>query len=97
MSEGSKEAYAELQKEIEHRQFVDALFKEHFSDVLTSNGHVQNYDCLRMMVGKVEEFCGEWSDYSLKYVRKVADACDSKTTEQMAVLVSKIETSCTAY
>ena len=81
MSEGTDEAYTELQKEIEHRQFVDALFEEHFSDVATSNENVQNYDCLRMMVGEVEELCGDWSEYSLKYVRKLADACDSKTTD----------------
>merc|ERR1711994_1235578 len=64
---GTTEAYEALQKEIAHRRFVDGLFAEHFSHIPENNGNVQNYDCLRLMVGEVEELCGIWSDYSLKY------------------------------
>lgn len=49
------------------------------------------------MVGEVEELCGSWSDYSLKYVRKLANACNSKTTEEIATLVGKIGTTCQAF
>lgn len=97
MSEGTPEAYAELQAEIEHRQFVDALFEEHFGEVSNASDFIEDYDCLRMMVGEVEELCGSWSDYSLKYVRKLANACNSKTTEEIAALVGKIGTTCGAF
>jgi len=97
MKEGTPEAYEELQKEIDHRRFVDGLFAEHFSHIPENNGNVQNYDCLRLMVGEVEELCGIWSDYSLKYVRKLADACDSQSEEQVGDLIGHIGTYCTAW
>ena len=81
VNEGSEEAYAELQAELEHRQFFDGLFATHFEEVANAPEIPQNFDCLRAMVGGVEELCGPWSAYTLKYVRKLANMCDTKPEE----------------
>jgi len=96
MNFGTKEALDELQAEIDHRRHVDGLF-EIFSAVPSNNGNVQDYDCLREMVGAVEELCGVWSDYSLKYVGKLADTCDSQSGEKINEYIQKMRTYCQAY
>ena len=49
------------------------------------------------MVDQVEELCGDWSDYSLKYVAKLADVCESMTAEEIGNLIGKISTHCRAF
>ena len=96
--EGSEEAYYELQKEIDHRQFIDALFKQVIDeDIPNANDTPQNFDCLRLMVGGVEEMCGDWSDYSLKHVRKLANVCDTMSHDEIAEVYTKIGDFCGAF
>ena len=49
------------------------------------------------MVGGVEEMCGPWSSYSLKYVRKIADACNTKTADEISQMYVKIGEFCSAF
>ena len=84
LNENSEEAYAALQAEIEHRQFVDKVFETHFPAMANAPESPQDFDCLRILVGEYEELCGTWSDYSLKYVRRLANACDTWTAQDIA-------------
>ena len=97
MNHGTEEDYANLQKELEHRQFVDSLFAEHFDATNDAHRPIVDYDCLRMFVGGIEDMCGPWSAYSLKYVRKVATACDTKTTDELSALYTNIGQTCNAF
>ena len=94
---GDKTAVPEMQAELEHREFVDALFSTHFEEAANAPENPQDFHCLRMMVGGVEEMCGPWSAYSLKYVRKLANACDTKTTEEISDLYVKVGEFCSAF
>ena len=88
-NDATEEDLAALNKEIEHRQFFDDLFDQDFFAAEEANAadvHVNDYDCLRLMLGGVEEMCGDWSAYSLKYVRNLVTVCDTKP----AVEISKI-------
>jgi len=38
----------------------------------------RNFDCLRFIMGFVEEKCGRFSDYSLKYVRNLVNICETQ-------------------
>ena len=88
----------ELEAELSHRQFVDDLFDLHFPDMgVNGPPTVSNYDCLRLMVTGVEEMCGDWSAYSLKYVRRLATACDTMEAEQMAQLYTNVGLHCGAF
>lgn len=98
MREGTQEAYADLQSELEHRQSIDALFsQDHFTNMANAPEIPQNFDCLRMMVRGVEDMCGEWTAYSLQYVRKLANVCDTKTSEEVADIYVKIGQYCQAF
>jgi len=48
------------------------------------------------MVGGVEDLCGPFSAYSLKYVRKLANLCDTKPEEVTNTLV-RIGEYCNAF
>ena len=96
LSEGSTEAYEELQAELEHRQFIDRLFSQHVEDFANAPEIPQDFDCLRVMVGGVEDLCGPFSAYSLKYVRKLANLCDTKPEEVTNTLV-RIGEYCNAF
>jgi len=96
MRDGSVESMNALEKELQHREFIDTLFQE-FPDNANAPEQPQDFDCLRMMVGGVEEMCGEWSAYSLKYVAKLANACDSKTTDEIGKMYSQIGQFCGAF
>jgi hypothetical protein len=96
ISEGTPESYEALQKELDHRQFVDSLFATHFEDVANAPEIPQDFDCLRVMVGGVEDLCGPFSAYSLKYVRKLANMCDTKPEEVVNTLV-KVGEYCHAF
>ena len=97
VSQGTVEAIEEMENELAHRKFVDFLFEQpHFDDAANAPENPQNFDCLRMMVGGVEEMCGDWSAYSLKYVRKLANVCDTKTPEEISDIYVKIGQTCGA-
>ena len=93
---GDAEAVPEMEKELAHREFVDKLFTTHFEEAANAPENPQDFHCLRMMVGGVEEMCGPWSAYSLKYVRKLANACDTQTPDQIADLYVKVGEYCNA-
>lgn len=93
---GDAEAVPEMEKELAHREFVDKLFTTHFAEAPNAPENPQDFHCLRMMVGGVEEMCGPWSAYSLKYVRKLANACDTQTPDQIADLYVKVGEFCNA-
>jgi len=96
LSEGTEEAYAALQKEIEHRMFTDKLFNTTFETVVNAPETPQNFDCLRVMVEGVEDLCGPFSAYSLKYVAKLANLCDTQPEEVTNTLV-KVGDYCNAW
>ena len=96
MRSGSTESMQALEAEIEHRQFVDGLFQK-FEVYANAPEIPQNFDCLRMLVGGVEEMCGDWSSYSLKYVRKLANICDTKSEEEIANIYVQIGEHCGAF
>ena len=96
MKTGSSEDMHKLEKELQHREFVDSLFLQ-FETPANVPDTPQDFDCLRMMVGGVEEMCGKWSAYSLKYVRKLANICDTSSTEQVSDAYVKIGQYCGAF
>ena len=77
VAEGTTEAYTALQAELDHRQFIDTLFATHFEETANAPEIPQDFDCLRTMVNSVEDLCGPYSSYSLKYIRKLANLCDT--------------------
>ena len=96
IASGSSEDMQAMQEHLDHREFMDSLFMQ-FEDSPNADPIVQDYDCLRMMVGGVEEMCGPWSSYSLKYVRKIADACNTKTADEISQMYVKIGEFCSAF
>ena len=94
VNDPTAENFAAVHAEVEHRNRMDIVFGAEHLQVANAPEIPQNFDCLRMMVGTVEEMCGPWSDYSLKYVRKLANICDTQTEEQVAESVSKIFEAC---
>ena len=92
---GSSEDMENLQKHLDHREHIDSLFAQ-FDDIPNADPFVQDYDCLRMMVGGVEEMCGPWSSYSLKYVRKLADACNALPADDISKMYVSIGEFCNA-
>jgi len=96
MHSGTSEAMHALEKELQHREFMDSLFLQ-FETPANAPDTPQDFDCLRMMVGGVEEMCGKWSSYGLKYVRKLANICDSSDAEQVSQAYTKIGQFCGAF
>ena len=90
----SAENYAALEAEIAHRQFADDLFNTHFPASGDFDGHPKDFDCLRQMLGQIEEMCGDFSSYSLKYVKHVAEHCDNKSAEELAVVATNVFAQC---
>ena len=87
-----------LQNEIDHRQFIDAFVAEVFPEENVNAPEIpQNFDCLRMMVGGVEEMCGDWSAYSLQYIRKLANVCDTKTADEVSDIYVKVGQYCGSF
>ena len=93
---GSAEAQADLDYELQHRSFVDGLFAVNFP-VFGENDAPeipQDFDCLRLTVNAVEEMCGKFSAYSLKYVRKLANVCDTASHEEIGQLMGSVHEYC---
>lgn len=70
------------------------MFARHFSDVYDAPVMPEHFDCLRIMVAGVEVHCGAWTPYSMRYVRKLVDACDEKSPQELAQIYSKIGDYC---
>ena len=84
--EGTPEAYRELERELEHRKFTDLLFSTHFEDDANAPEIPQDWECYRKMIRNVEESCGRFTAYSLKYTYKLANMCDTRPQIVNAVL-----------
>lgn len=98
MSHGTEEDYQNLQNEIDHRQFIDAFVADVFPmEMANAPETPQNFDCLRMMVGGVEEMCGDWTAYSLQYVRKLANVCDTMNADEVSDIYVKIGQYCGSF
>jgi len=98
---GGEKAHSDLKAELEHRMFVDKLFADAFPKHFGSEKKdfeltVQptDYPCLRFLMEGVEQNCGKFSDYSLKYVKHLVHVCESQ--DQLGVLeaANKIESFC---
>ena len=76
---GSHEHALKVQKELSERMTVDHIFKQ-FENLLElgeeESTSVYDEDCLKAAVEHYEEKCGKFSDYSLKYVNRLAKACE---------------------
>jgi len=95
MREGTKEAHEELKAEVEHRMFADDLFTQLFPGYHTAEDfEVTDHDCLRFTVGAVEDLCGKFSDYSLKYVRSLAYACENLSADEIAAKIGQVAEIC---
>lgn len=70
-----------LDEEIRHRKRVDAIFKK-FNVENKENINI-NFDCLKESVESFRSICNEWSDYSLKYVRTMAIACETVSADHI--------------
>ena len=78
---GSHEHALKLQAELSHRMTIDHTFKQFELQLELgeepSEG-VYDSECLKAAVGHFEQKCGKFSDYSLKYVMKLAKACEKE-------------------
>jgi len=79
-----------------HRQFTDQLFNTAFEPAVNAPETPQDFDCLRVMVEGVEDLCGPFSAYSMKYIRKLANLCDTQPEEVTNTLV-KVGDFCGAF
>jgi legumain len=72
---------AELESEINHRRRVDAIFNKF--NVGNKEDINIDFKCLKDSVESFKSICKEWSDYSLKYVRTIAIACETVSAENI--------------
>ena len=94
MRMGTIEAMADLQREFMHRDFYDNLFRVHFEPIYDAPIVPHNFNCLRILVAGVELHCGKWSPYAMRYVRNLANYCDTRGPQELAHLYSKIGDYC---
>lgn len=94
-STGAPEDHAALQVELQHRAKVDGIFAELFPQMKMANSvEVSDYDCLRFMVNTYEKTCEKFSDYSLKYGKALAFACENLTEFELAKTIEKMQNIC---
>lgn len=79
----------ELQQEISHRVKVDTIFSK--LNIVQKSDISIDYKCLKESVNNFKSICNEWSDYSLKYVKSIAIACE---TMSVSTIKSFFEESC---
>lgn len=65
--------------------FVDKLFAESFpkhfgedSKEVEMTVQPEDFECLRFLMEVVENNCGRFSDYSLKYVKHLVHVCENQ-------------------
>jgi legumain len=92
---GATEDHAALQVELKHRAKVDGIFTQLFPQLQMANGvEVTDYDCLRFMVNTYEKTCEKFSDYSLKYGKALAFACENFNEFELAQTIKKMQDIC---
>jgi len=86
-----------LMEEISHRGNVDTHWATIFGGHNTENftvEKVEDFDCYRFLVNTYEASCGRFSDYSLKYAKNLAYACNKFDEKDLADLVKNIMGAC---
>ena len=91
--EARTDAEKGLHDELHSRGVYDSMFIQ-FDTNDNAPEIPQDYDCLRMMVGGVEDMCGKWTSYGLKYIRKLANMCDTYTADELSDAYAKIGQFC---
>jgi hypothetical protein len=71
----------EIDEEIRHRQKVDRIFNKF--NVENKDDVTIDFKCLKASVENFKSICKEWSDYSLKYVRTIAIACETVSAKDI--------------
>jgi len=75
----STEAHIELQEELTHRIKADKIWEKIVGEKpdFAQDFHLpKNFDCLKALVNTYESSCEKFSDYSLKYVKFLVNACE---------------------
>ena len=101
MKFGGEQAHLELRDEINHRLFVDKLFKDAFpthfgpdADLAELTVQPRNFNCLRYLMDSTENNCGKFSDYSLKYVRHLVHVCENEEEAGVYEVANKMADLC---
>lgn len=55
---------------------------------------VSDFDCLKMQIANYEENCGKLSDYSLKYVKYLVKACETRGNIELFDLMRLLNAYC---
>lgn len=96
METKSSEDKKALEDELDSRQRYDNLFSQ-FGLSTYVHESPQDFDCLRMMVGHVDDQCGRWTSYGLKYVKHLANICDSYSLDDISAAKIKISEHCNGF
>ena len=94
--EGGEQAHSELIAEIESRMFHDniynTVFAHHANQELVAQP--EDFECLRFTMDSVEESCGKFTDYSLKYVHRLVHICETEDAFGVEAAQNKISEYC---
>jgi len=77
----------ELTDELLHRRTVDRIF-EKFG--VNTTYTVIDFKCLKATVENFKSTCGQWSEYTLKYVRNMAVACETNSEDDIKAKFTQI-------
>lgn len=82
LRENTNESAEALKEEIDEREELDAIFTD-FDNLLGLNNATPatptNFECLRDVMETYEAECGKFSEYGLKKIRSMVNACESNT------------------
>lgn len=75
----SMEDLVALEKELEYREFTNAVFEKFDSifNIAGEKSEPENFDCLRGAVEIYKNYCGEIGDYGLNYIQNLVNACEA--------------------
>ena len=86
----------ELEEELAHRRKVDAFFDKFAPDFDLNRAYeVKDWSCYRLYINTYEEYCEKFSDYSLKYGKMFAHACDVASGYTATDVISFFQENCT--
>ena len=97
MRNGDEAANDELIDELNKRKHIDAVFRTVFPDDIGSLGLIvepEDFGCLRLMYDQFEANCGQFEDYSLKYVKYLVNACETTTYQEQAHTIDRLVRAC---
>lgn len=96
MTEGSHEAHLDMSEELTKRMKADHIFENIHGKALSASDVTplpRNFDCLRKTMDTYETHCERFTDYSLKYVKYLVNACESENTP-VDMILHRIQTAC---